>query len=258
MSDHLHERRPRQGGGHRSRVLRDRALPRYPAPRPAGGRLPADANRQRARAGGAELAGAAADGRRARVVSLGDRRSSCSPPPSPACCCGCATPAEATTASASQTQAERRGQYYHSMLTGAAHAKELRLFGLGSLFRQRHRRPAPRDPPPPPPAGYLAIPLGPGDPGGRDAGRVRVLRLHPLSRVARRIDRRRRGDVLPGLPARPGLPQGDPERPGRALRGPPVPGEPLRVPGSGAEGRRAAAAPTACPVPSARASCSTG
>jgi ATP-binding cassette, subfamily B, bacterial len=38
-----------------------------------------------------------------------------------------------------QTQAERRGQYYHSMLTGAAHAKEIRLFGLGSLFRQRHR-----------------------------------------------------------------------------------------------------------------------
>lgn len=38
-----------------------------------------------------------------------------------------------------QTQAERRGQYYHSMLTGAAHAKEVRLFGLGSLFRVRHR-----------------------------------------------------------------------------------------------------------------------
>ena len=39
----------------------------------------------------------------------------------------------------SQTQAERRGQYYHAMLTGTAHAKELRLFGLGPLFRQRHR-----------------------------------------------------------------------------------------------------------------------
>ena len=39
----------------------------------------------------------------------------------------------------SQTQAERRGQYYHGMLTGTAHAKELRLFGLGPLFRQRHR-----------------------------------------------------------------------------------------------------------------------
>jgi ATP-binding cassette subfamily B protein len=38
-----------------------------------------------------------------------------------------------------QTQAERRGQYYHAMLTGAAHAKELRLFGLGGLFRDRHR-----------------------------------------------------------------------------------------------------------------------
>jgi len=38
-----------------------------------------------------------------------------------------------------QTQAERRGQYYHSMLTGSAHAKEVRLFGLGPLFRQRHR-----------------------------------------------------------------------------------------------------------------------
>ena len=38
-----------------------------------------------------------------------------------------------------QTQAERRAQYYHAMLTGAAHAKEIRLFGLGALFRQRHR-----------------------------------------------------------------------------------------------------------------------
>jgi ATP-binding cassette subfamily B protein len=37
-----------------------------------------------------------------------------------------------------QTQAERRGQYYHALLTGAAHAKEVRLFGLGALFRQRH------------------------------------------------------------------------------------------------------------------------
>jgi ATP-binding cassette, subfamily B, bacterial len=38
-----------------------------------------------------------------------------------------------------QTQAERRAQYYHAMLTGAAHAKELRLFGLGALFSARHR-----------------------------------------------------------------------------------------------------------------------
>src|SRR5918996_557700 len=33
-----------------------------------------------------------------------------------------------------QTQAERRGQYYHTMLTGAAYAKEMRLFGLGGLY----------------------------------------------------------------------------------------------------------------------------
>jgi ATP-binding cassette subfamily B protein len=38
-----------------------------------------------------------------------------------------------------QTQAERRGQYYHSMLTGAAYAKEMRLFDLGGVFRRRHR-----------------------------------------------------------------------------------------------------------------------
>lgn len=38
-----------------------------------------------------------------------------------------------------QTQAERRAQYYHWLLTGTAHAKEVRLFGLTSLFRQRHR-----------------------------------------------------------------------------------------------------------------------
>jgi ATP-binding cassette subfamily B protein len=38
-----------------------------------------------------------------------------------------------------QTQAERRGQYYHAMLTGAAYAKEIRLCGLGGVFRRRHR-----------------------------------------------------------------------------------------------------------------------
>jgi ATP-binding cassette subfamily B protein len=38
-----------------------------------------------------------------------------------------------------QTRAERRAQYYHGMLTGSAYAKELRLFGLGAVFRQRHR-----------------------------------------------------------------------------------------------------------------------
>ena len=37
------------------------------------------------------------------------------------------------------TQVERRGQYYHVMLTEAAYAKEVRLFGLGPLFGQRSR-----------------------------------------------------------------------------------------------------------------------
>jgi ATP-binding cassette subfamily B protein len=38
-----------------------------------------------------------------------------------------------------QTEVERRAWYYHWMMTGAGHAKELRLFGLGALFRDRYR-----------------------------------------------------------------------------------------------------------------------
>ena len=37
------------------------------------------------------------------------------------------------------TEKERRAWYYHSVLTDALHAKELRLFDLGALFRLRHR-----------------------------------------------------------------------------------------------------------------------
>jgi ATP-binding cassette subfamily B protein len=38
-----------------------------------------------------------------------------------------------------QTEVERRAWYYHWMMTRAGHAKELRLFGLGALFRERYR-----------------------------------------------------------------------------------------------------------------------
>jgi len=38
-----------------------------------------------------------------------------------------------------QTEIERRAWYYHWVMTNAAHAKEVRLFGLGSLFRDRFR-----------------------------------------------------------------------------------------------------------------------
>lgn len=38
-----------------------------------------------------------------------------------------------------QTEAERKTWYYHWMISNAAHAKEIRLFGLGPLFRQRYR-----------------------------------------------------------------------------------------------------------------------
>ena len=38
-----------------------------------------------------------------------------------------------------QTEAERKTRYYHRMISDAYHAKEVRLFGLGSLFRQRYR-----------------------------------------------------------------------------------------------------------------------
>lgn len=37
------------------------------------------------------------------------------------------------------TETERKTNEYHWMLTGEAHAKELRLFGLGGLFRKRYR-----------------------------------------------------------------------------------------------------------------------
>jgi ATP-binding cassette subfamily B protein len=38
-----------------------------------------------------------------------------------------------------QTEAERKGRYYHLMMTDTYHAREVRLFGLGSLFRERYR-----------------------------------------------------------------------------------------------------------------------
>jgi len=37
----------------------------------------------------------------------------------------------------SRTESERRAWYYHTILTGAGHAKELRLFDLGAIFRER-------------------------------------------------------------------------------------------------------------------------
>ncbi len=37
----------------------------------------------------------------------------------------------------SRTESERRAWYYHTILTGAGNAKELRLFDLGAIFRQR-------------------------------------------------------------------------------------------------------------------------
>jgi hypothetical protein len=38
-----------------------------------------------------------------------------------------------------QTEAERYAWYYHTVLTEAPTAKELRLFGLGALFHSRYR-----------------------------------------------------------------------------------------------------------------------
>ncbi len=38
-----------------------------------------------------------------------------------------------------RTETERRAYDYHQMLTGLQHAKELRLFGLGDIFRRRYR-----------------------------------------------------------------------------------------------------------------------
>jgi ATP-binding cassette subfamily B protein len=38
-----------------------------------------------------------------------------------------------------RTETERRAYDYHRMLTDVAHAKEMRLFGLGDIFRERYR-----------------------------------------------------------------------------------------------------------------------
>jgi ATP-binding cassette, subfamily B, bacterial len=38
-----------------------------------------------------------------------------------------------------QTEAERKAWYYHLMMTGADHAREIRQFDLGALFRERYR-----------------------------------------------------------------------------------------------------------------------
>ena len=39
-----------------------------------------------------------------------------------------------------QTEQERRSWYYHTVLTEALHAKELRIFGLGGFFQARYRQ----------------------------------------------------------------------------------------------------------------------
>jgi ATP-binding cassette subfamily B protein len=39
-----------------------------------------------------------------------------------------------------QTENERRAWYYHWMMTGSAHAKEIRMFNLGNLFQERFRK----------------------------------------------------------------------------------------------------------------------
>ncbi|MCX6690482.1 MAG: ABC transporter transmembrane domain-containing protein, partial [Methanoregula sp.] len=38
-----------------------------------------------------------------------------------------------------QTETERKSRYYHMMMTNTYHAREIRQFGLGSLFRERYR-----------------------------------------------------------------------------------------------------------------------
>jgi ATP-binding cassette subfamily B protein len=38
-----------------------------------------------------------------------------------------------------QTEAERKSRYYHMMMTDTYHAREIRQFGLGALFRGRYR-----------------------------------------------------------------------------------------------------------------------
>jgi len=38
-----------------------------------------------------------------------------------------------------QTEAERKSRYYHMMMTDTWHAREIRQFGLGALFRERYR-----------------------------------------------------------------------------------------------------------------------
>ena len=60
-------------------------------------------------------------------------------PPSPAPGCACATPSACTTGSAIAPSTERRSWYAHWLLTGGPHAKEIRLFGLGELFRDMYR-----------------------------------------------------------------------------------------------------------------------
>jgi ATP-binding cassette, subfamily B, bacterial len=38
-----------------------------------------------------------------------------------------------------QTESERKSNYYHRMMSGVYHAKEVRLFGLGPYFKERYR-----------------------------------------------------------------------------------------------------------------------
>ena len=65
-----------------------------------------------------------------------DRRAS---RPSPARWCACATRAACTHWQRESTTADRQSWYFHWLLTDGTRAKEVRLFGLGELFRGLYR-----------------------------------------------------------------------------------------------------------------------
>ena len=101
-----------------------------------------------------------------------------------------------------RTTTERQAWYAHWLLTGGHHAKEVRLFGLGELFRALYRdlrtvlrRSASASP------GAAPWPTSPAG-AGRRARHLRHLRLHRLADHLRRHHPRLHGHVLPGLPDR--------------------------------------------------------
>ena len=141
-----------------------------------------------------------------------------------------------------QTEQERRSWYYHTILTEALHAKELRIFNLGALFQGRYRdvRHALR-------SGTLAlarhrIATELLTQAAGDSCALRIAGVDRLADDSRHRDAGRSGRLLSGVSDRAHAAADRPARARGTVRRQPVPHEPLPVPRSASRHRGAAPA----------------